>query len=76
MVVPVCEQVTGHEWITGDCPVVVGMSTGSYRLLIVRCAQFHRSSPDGISIRYNLGVPASIYIRPGVWCPLVSTHTV
>ena len=29
MVVPVCEQVTGREWITGDCPVVVGMSTGS-----------------------------------------------
>ena len=29
MVVPVCERLTGCEWIIGDCLVVVGMLTGS-----------------------------------------------
>ena len=38
MVVPVCEQVKGCEWVMRICPVVLGMSTGS--LIGIDCVEF------------------------------------
>ena len=43
--------------------------------MIVRCARVRRTSPDGVSTRYDLGVSAGAVTRPCNRLPLVVIQT-
>ena len=43
--------------------------------MIVRCARLRRTSPDGVSTKYHLGVSAGAVTRPCDRLPLVVIQT-